>query len=527
MKEGKKNVEKKPTPRITKYDKLFRVNPQEIIVETSRYRKLFSEKALENLAQSIRQIGQLQPGICILKNKKLYLVVGERRLRACKKLEITFTYVLTTLEDVRDLQQAQMEENLKRESLTWQEEVREKSDLSELFKAKNPKTTIRSMAEYLGEAKSLFNEDVQLAAWVDEIPEVNIAPNKTVAKKIVKRLTETIKRQNKLETINKNQNSSSTVDLFGLVKEEQTPETLETSETEIPYSGTSNSLTSTEPEIVNTADTQAGQEEKRQEAQTSVIPYYKEHCLLGDFEELAPQLSSSIFDIVFFDPPWGVDYSEARSNKLSQRKYSDDSWDFWSNFKIWVDTLYRLMTTNSHLYCFFAIREHKFVYDTLENAGFKVDRIPLIWYKTGQHVTRTPKTTYGRAYEPIAFARKGVKPLRAPTANFLETLKAPKVLSEVHPTAKNPEIYLKLLQASADVGDKILDPMSGTGAMGLAAETLRQELKLEWLMIEEQPEFNILQKSLLSDGYYQVQKSKEEEESENEEENKKENPNAC
>ena len=168
------------------------------------------------------------------------------------------------------------------------------------------------------------------------------------------------------------------------------------------------------------------------------------------------------------------------------------------------------MATNSHLYCFFAIREHEFVYDTLEKVGFKVDRIPLIWYKTGQHVTRTPRVTFGRAYEPIAFARKGNKLLKTPTSNHLETSKAPRVLSEVHPTAKHPDIYKKLLDASADVGDKIFDPMSGTGAMGLAAETLRQELKLEWLMIEEQPEFNILQKSLLSEGYYNALEEKQE-----------------
>ena len=247
--EAKKKKAKKPAPKVTKYNKLFRVNPQEIIVETSRDRKLFDEKAIDTLAQSIRQVGQLQPGLCILKNKKLYLLAGERRLRACKKLEIAFTYVLTTLKNAGDLQQAQLEENLKREDLTWQEEVRAKNKLFELRKTKDSKTTIRSMAEYLGESKSLFNEDVQLAAWIDEIPEVNLAANKTVAKKIVKRLTETIKRQDKFESLNQNKSNRnsevSQLDLFTLENSKKSS----TSESEIPYSGT---FTPVEPEIVDT-----------------------------------------------------------------------------------------------------------------------------------------------------------------------------------------------------------------------------------------------------------------------------------
>lgn len=457
--------------------KLYYKKTNEIIVSPERQRKVFDEKSVKSLAASIFQLGQLQPGLCYKKDGEFHLIAGERRLRACAFLDRPFKFILTTMVEAAKLEQAQLEENLKRVDLTWQEEVTAKKKLYELVKEREKKTTIRSFAAYLNEGKSLFHEDLQLASWITDIKEIREAKTKTEAKKIVKRLTQTIKRKDKLEE-----------------KTEEIKEREEERE---------------EKREENDCESQPPGENQAQDDAQSIsdqdFKYYASHCLHSTFEEARTKLAPELFNLVFFDPPWGVDYVEARKEGGGHKHYKDGEDIFATQFQNWLSSLYSLMTKDSHLYCFFPITKHEFVYDCLETAGFQVNRMPLIWYKFGCHTTRNPYTWYGRSYEPIAFARKGNKPLLTPGAsNVIMTMKAPKIIADVHPTSKHPDVYLELLKSSAEIGDKILDPMSGSGACALAAELIRKEKKLEWLMIEKEKEFNILQQSLLSEGYFNI-----------------------
>ena len=87
-------------------------------------RRVFSQEALEELCQSIRQYGLLQP-ISVRKagNDVYELIAGERRLRACRMAGMTPLDALVFSAYEQDSAVIAMMENLQRENLHYMEEA--------------------------------------------------------------------------------------------------------------------------------------------------------------------------------------------------------------------------------------------------------------------------------------------------------------------------------------------------------------------------------------------------------------------
>lgn len=125
-----------------------------IQVRPDRVRKDF--KGITALAASIRTFGLLHP--LVLDNEN-YLISGERRLRALRKLKRTEVPVVryADLSDEKKLE-LELEENIQREDLSWQEQLLAKK---RLFELRNKNLT--DFSEELGESIGKLSEDLQLA----------------------------------------------------------------------------------------------------------------------------------------------------------------------------------------------------------------------------------------------------------------------------------------------------------------------------------------------------------------------------
>lgn len=105
-------------------EKIHIINPDTIVPNPFQPRKYFSESALKDLANDIKRDGQLQPIIVLDTGSRYILVVGERRVRACKILGIKVKAIIEKssedklLVDSTRLLRVAMMENIKREDLT-------------------------------------------------------------------------------------------------------------------------------------------------------------------------------------------------------------------------------------------------------------------------------------------------------------------------------------------------------------------------------------------------------------------------
>ena len=94
-----------------------------IILSKFQARKKFDEEKLNQLAESIKKNGLIQP-IIVRKNKKDFeLVAGERRLKACKLVGINEISAIVSKFDDREAFESGLIENLQREDLTSIEEA--------------------------------------------------------------------------------------------------------------------------------------------------------------------------------------------------------------------------------------------------------------------------------------------------------------------------------------------------------------------------------------------------------------------
>jgi len=203
--------------------------------------------------------------------------------------------------------------------------------------------------------------------------------------------------------------------------------------------------------------------------------------MVGDCYEELPNLKDESINIALLDPPWGIGIQQkVESGILVGEGYEDSEEEFLKKFPILCKLMYQKMAEDSHLYCFFAIVHHDFVYNSLEQAGFDVNRRPIVVIKENVRSTQVPGRWPPAYYEPVAFARKGTRRINKPGAPDYIMARWPTEAEKLgHVSAKPPEVYAEFLRRSAYPGDVVIDPMYGSGSAFVGCEFC-VDLRLRW-----------------------------------------------
>ncbi len=114
-------------------ERVLRVPLNRIRPSALQPRKEFSDEALRELADSIREQGIVQPLIVRERNGFFELIAGERRWRAAQLLNLPEVPVITREADDRSVLELALIENLQRENLNAIEEAHGYAQLAEQF----------------------------------------------------------------------------------------------------------------------------------------------------------------------------------------------------------------------------------------------------------------------------------------------------------------------------------------------------------------------------------------------------------
>ncbi|SFI70335.1 nucleoid occlusion protein [Thermoflavimicrobium dichotomicum] len=128
-------------------------------IEPSPYqpRTIFNDERIDELCQTIRSHGIIQPIVVRRKENTYELIAGERRLRAVKKLKLmTIPAIIKEMTDSQAASAALIE-NLQREGLTAIEEAYAYQKLIELHQL-----TQESLAQRLGKGQSTIANKLRL-----------------------------------------------------------------------------------------------------------------------------------------------------------------------------------------------------------------------------------------------------------------------------------------------------------------------------------------------------------------------------
>jgi len=178
------------------------IHHKEVIVPDNRQRKQFKETSLIELAESLQKPhGQLNP--IVLRNDERTLICGERRLKAMEFVKRPFIHdgqqlldghiAYTTLGELtpEQLYEAELEENVQREDLTWQERVAAIAALHAFRLDSDPNHTVKATAQEIfgekvsGRKQQEVQKAIDLAPFLEDVL-VQYAPDEKTARKAIK-----------------------------------------------------------------------------------------------------------------------------------------------------------------------------------------------------------------------------------------------------------------------------------------------------------------------------------------------------
>jgi ParB family chromosome partitioning protein len=147
-------------------DEIRQLPVDEILPSPYQPRTVFDEERIDELCQTIKTHGLIQPIIVRVRNGKYELIAGERRLRAVKKLGMeTIPAIIREFNDAQTASIALIE-NLQRENLTSIEEAAAYQQLIEIHQL-----TQESLAQRLGKSQSTIANKLRLLHLPEPVKE--------------------------------------------------------------------------------------------------------------------------------------------------------------------------------------------------------------------------------------------------------------------------------------------------------------------------------------------------------------------
>lgn len=404
-----------------------------IKVPEYRQRKTFTQEYLDDLSDSMDSVGLLHPIVVRALDGDLVLVAGERRLRTIAQREalglnlecggVIYEAGQVPYLNIGDLSdekalEAELEENIRRVDLSWQERAAAEARLHEIrsrqAEDRGEYQTVRATAvearggtveSISGAVQQQVSQNIILAKHLDD-PDVAKAKTPKEAIKILQQKAETQKR----------------VDLARAFDLDQ--------------------------------------------AKASSIP----HTLIrGDIRVRLKELPDGHFQVLLTDPPYGIDADTFGDQSGTGHEYQDSHAYFTSLIGCLADEGYRVCADEAHAYIFCDPRRFDEIKLVFELAGWSVWPTPLIWAKNSGMLPR-PEHGPRRTYETILFASKGEKRVNLVRPDVLIH---PSVRGLVHGAQKPVALYQDLLERSSSPGDSVLDPFAGSGTIFPAANRLK------------------------------------------------------
>ena len=419
-----------------------------LVILDNRQRQEFEPNALMELTESIRDNGLMHAPVLRLFNDDLVLVAGERRIRAMQDLwalgeEVRYDgHVIpegvipyTTLGElsVLEAEEAELDENLKRRDLTWQEHAAavqrlhalrgaqkdqkrletladpNASNLEKLLAtAPGPSQTVAETAlELTGRSDGAYQDSVRREIIVAKHlhnPEVAKAKSVDEAFKILKRHEETAK------------NIQLAADL-------------------------GSSFSSTSHTLLN----------------TDCISFMQSYTGPG-------------FDVILTDPPYGMgaqDFGDSSGRMAAITHKYDDSYESWKKLmEAFCPLSFKITKPQAHAYLFCDIDNFHELKTMMQAAGWYVFRTPFTYFKINSGRVPLPDRGPRRQSEWLLYAIKGDKPV---THIYSDVISASGNNDTTHGAQKPVSLFQNLLQRSIRPGDSVFDGFAGSGTIFPAA----------------------------------------------------------
>jgi ParB family transcriptional regulator, chromosome partitioning protein len=406
--------------------------------DSRQRRKLEPDPALQ---ASIKRVGLINP---IIITKDYQLIAGERRWEAFKALNLP-TIPVRWVDDLNidELKVIELEENIKRKDLSWQDSVRAIAELHYLYGKNDPAWNQRMTADALSLDTGHVSNTLLVATHLKD-PRVARAASVNEARNLIRRRKE---REDEAE-IN---------DMAVFAREMVTVQGKPSPITQ----GIITPQTQPAPESVEVSWS-------RQSVERSIK--------LDNFLDWASTYSGTTFNLIHCDFPYGANVFDGAGQFKPEDQdgaYSDSADDYWALTECLVKNLDHLLSPLGHI-MFWLSPKPSVMLKTIrlfETKGPSIEfyPYPLIWHKSDNSgivgdSQRWPRHTY----EAALLAYRGRRPLVRTVADSYSGPGDRKL----HPSCKPEPMLRHFFGALVDGNTRFLDPTCGAASSLRAAESL-------------------------------------------------------
>lgn len=383
-----------------------------------RQREEFKQTSLEELRDSILDVGLIHAPVV---SNDMQLAAGERRLRALAltegkpyrygDAELCYPEVpvhMVPVADPRTLAKIELDENLRRENLTAMEEARAIATLHGLATEVHPGQTMKDTSEDLAKLEGhepRKSDEVRVANSI-LVEQFKDDPEVQKAAKVSLNRAAKVARK-KME-----------IQLSRVL-----------------------------------GGTEFLQEDE----------FFEVRC--GDAKGILQEYQSNPFDILLFDPPYGVGADSFGEQAMDLgHQYDDD----WLTARDLVESIISapIYKDQAHALMFCSYDKFQIWKEIYHDNNWRPWPRPLIWSKGQQ--AHAPRPGFGPrySYECVLFAARGDRQVRE-TIN--DVIHCPPPKDKIHAAEKPADLLAELIRFVASPGDRLVDPTCGSGPIFTAA----------------------------------------------------------
>jgi ParB/RepB/Spo0J family partition protein len=396
----------------------------------------------EDLQKSIKQVGLINPIIVREEGGRFLLIAGERRWMAYKALGLDdiparFAHQLSPIESAI----IELEENIKRKDLPWQDLVRAVAKLHDLHVSLDSTWTQIKTAEALSLVKGTISVYLKVNIYLDD---PRIAECSTV-----RQAYEVIDRRES------RQQAAEVADLFDEDPTEDEPEyeDEEEEEGEVKIAATSGNVISIPPQTKKPKRT------------------ISDDILHQSFLEWAPKYSGRKYNFIHVDFPYGTTELGPQMLGNEHTMYEDSPEIYIQLLNCFCDNINRFFSDIG--WCMFWYSE-RMVTVTRETLKVKVPNMnvqvhPLIWvHSDNAGISPDPRRRPRHIYDTCLLMSRGEMPLiRVKSDAYWSPTD-----HKLHPSTKPVPMLKYFFEMLVDEHTSLLDPTCGSGSSLRAAESL-------------------------------------------------------
>jgi ParB-like chromosome segregation protein Spo0J len=387
----------------------FRMVPIESIRVNRDQRQRKELAQIDVLADSIHRLGVINPLTITRSND---LVAGERRLAALRMLgrdQVPVQYIDEQVDEFTT-RAIELEENIKRLDLTWQEQCRAVIEYHSIRLAQEPQWSKEDTGKFLGLTYKTVLAYLQINKEAEESPQIMEAPLLSTAQGMVARASE--RRADKERE-----------QLRGF-------------------------------KIIENDAKEKG----------SIVA--------ADFTEWVKTYEGPRFNFLHCDFPYGIGTDKRQQGNAVAvlGGYNDTPDAYFRLLGTLCDNITRICTDSAHIMFWFSMR---YYHDTLEffsaHSDFSIDPFPLVWLKSdGVGLLPDPQRGPRRIYETCLFGSRGDRKIVSSVANAFAS---PTDIKD-HVSTKPEPVLHHFFRMFVDENSVVLDPTCGSGSALRAAKSL-------------------------------------------------------